>query len=199
MRNQKGEAILFCILLLVALSGLLTLCGLKMQKSFQLMQKRTHLFLCVKETKGEVHQYLKNMGRLNWVLKNISKAQLVAVFIPYLWPFVGNAEKLKKAVKVYQAALLIPYGIKMKQLASRCPIDPRLYLNPFTLGSSYGFSRSADGAAKLRSKKWTYYFLLKPYVLNLNIDASKLEALHPKIEYQAQEKLGTLSSLLPSH
>ena len=96
MRNQKGEAILFCVLILVALSGLLTLCSLELQHHFSSMKKRTTLFLCVKETKGELHLYLKSMGRLNWLLQNVSRAQMIAIFYPPLWPVVGNAEKLKK-------------------------------------------------------------------------------------------------------
>ena len=96
MRNQKGEAILFCVLILVALSGLLTLCSLELQHHFSSMKKRTTLFLCVKETKGELNLYLKSMGRLNWLLQNVSRAQMIAVFYPPLWPVVGNAEKLKK-------------------------------------------------------------------------------------------------------
>jgi hypothetical protein len=82
--NQKGEAILFCVLILVILSGLFTLCGLELERSFTQLQTRTTLFLCAKETKTEVKKYMTLMGRSNWALKHLSQAQLVAMMIPGL-------------------------------------------------------------------------------------------------------------------
>lgn len=199
MRNQKGEALLFCILILVALSGLLTLCGLELQQSFGMMKKRTDLFLCVKETKGEVDLYFKTMGQINWLLKNITRAQLIAVFYPPLWPVIGNAEKLKKVAKSIQAAKLGLFYGKLKSLKTKgCPLDPQLLLNPYQIGSDYGFKRDSEGAAILRKRTWTYYFLDKPYLLTLKIDASGSNAIRPKITYQAEEKGAKLSSLLSS-
>lgn len=199
MRNQKGEAILFCVLILVVLSGLLTLCGLELQRNFSLMKKRTDLFLCVKETKGELDHYMKAMGQINWLLKNISRAQMVAIFYPPLWAVVGSAEKLKKVAKGMQAAGLGVYGAKLRELKGKgCPIDPQMLLTPFKIGKDYGFQRSMDGAALLRNKTWTYYFLDRPYLLTLKIDASKVEAIIPKLSYQAEEKGAILSSLLSS-
>lgn len=199
MKNQKGEALLFCILILVILSGLLTLCGLELQHNFSMMKKRTNLFLCVKETKGELDLYLKTIGRVNWLLKNVSKAQLIAVFYPPLWPVVGNTEKLKKVAKSIQAGRLTLFYLNLKKLKSKgCPLDPQLLINPYQLGTDYGFKRSIDGVAIIRSKKWTYYFLDKPYLLTLKIDASKSEAIIPKLNYQAEEKGAILSSLLSS-
>lgn len=199
MRNQRGEAILFCVLVLVALSGLLTLCGLKLQYKFGLMQKRTNLFLCVKEAKGELNNYMKAMGRLNWVLKNVTKAQKVAIFFPPLWPYVGNAEKLKQAAKSLQGARLAVYGVKIAKLkSSGCPMDPRMVLNPFILGADFGFQRKLGGAAILRSKKWTYHFLDKPYLVTLDIGTTNLESIMPKTDFRATEKGAILSSLLSS-
>lgn len=199
MKNEKGEATLFCVLILVALSGLLTLCGLELHKNFSLMKKRTDLFLCVKEAKGELNIYLKSMGRLNWVLKHVTKAQMVAVFIPPLWPYVGNAEELKKVAKGLQAAKLPVYFAKLSKLKNRgCPLDPRMLQTPYTLGKDWGFEREMSGAAKLRGKEWTYYFLDKPYLLTLKVDAERSEAVMPKIGFRAEEKMGTLSSLLSS-
>ena len=199
MRNQKGEAILFCVLILVALSGLLTLCSLELQHHFSSMKKRTTLFLCVKETKGELHLYLKSMGRLNWLLQNVSRAQMIAVFYPPLWPVVGNAEKLKKVAKGLQAGELGLYFAKLNGLKARgCPIDPQMLLNPYQLGSDFGFKRRMDGSAIIRSKKWAYYFLKRPYLLTLKIDASSIETIVPKPTYQAEEKGAILSSLLSS-
>ena len=199
MRNQKGEALLFCVLILVVLSGLLSLCGLELQHNYSLMKKRTNLFLCVKETKGELDLYLETMGRLNWLLKNVSRAQVIAVFYPPLFPVVANAEKLKKVAKSIQAARLGLFYGKLVNLKNRgCPLDPRLFLNPYQLGTDYGFKRNMDGSAILRIKKWTYYFSDRPYLLTLKIDASGAEAIIPRLSYQAEEKGAILSSLLSS-
>ena len=199
MNNQRGEATLVCILILVALSGLLTLCGLELHKSFSLLKKRTHLFLCVKETKSELNRYLSLMGRVNWVIKNTSKAQAIGVLVPPLWPYVANADNLKRMAKIMQAGMLAPYYAKLAELKNRgCPLDPRMIQTPYKLGAEYGFERGATGEAKLRGKDWTYYFIAKPYVLSLKIDASRSESFRQKIGYQAEEKMGTLSSLLSS-
>lgn len=199
MNNQKGEATLFCILILVALSGLLTLCGLELHKNFSLLKKRTNLFLCVKEAKGELNLYLISMGRLNWVLKNVTKAQMAAVFIPPLWPYVAETEKLKKTVKILQAGTLPLYLAQLNRLRNKgCALDPRMFQTPYKLGKDWGYEREAAGNAKLRGKEWTYYFLDKPYLLTLKVNAWKAESLMPKIEFQAEEKMGTLSSLLSS-
>lgn len=199
MNNQRGEATLFCVLILVALSGLLTLCALELQYSFNLLKKRTRIILCVKEAKGELHRYLRHMGRLNWLIKNTTRAQLVAVFFPPLLPYVANAEKLKDLAKSFQAAALVPYVGKISDLKKRgCPIDPQIYLTPYELGSDYGFKRTPEGAARIRKTRWTYHFLGKPYFLTLKVNAVRAEALYPKVDYLAEEKLGTLSSLLSS-
>lgn len=199
MRNQKGEAVLFCALILIALSGLLTLCGLSLQHHFSLMKKRTHLFLCTKGTKGELNLYLKSIGRLNWLLKNTSKAQAVAIFYPPLWAVVGNAEKLKRLAKVLQAAELARYETQITRLKARgCPIDPQLILTPYQLGTDLGFQRSSGGAAIKRKQEWSYYFLEKPYVLTLKVNTTKNESIKPKILYETTEKGAILSSLLSS-
>ncbi len=114
--NQKGETILFFVLILVVISGLFTLCGLELQRSFSLLQKRTNLFICVKQTKGEIHRYLDFMGKTNWALKNSSKAQLIATLIPGLQGIALNAEKMKKTLKHLQTGSLINYQAKILQL-----------------------------------------------------------------------------------
>ena len=80
-----------------------------------------------------------------------------------------------------------------------CPMDTKMFLNSYLPGNDYGFSRNIDSSAKLRTNKWTYYFFDKPYLLTLHVDASGAESLVPKLDYQAKEKMGTLSFLLSSH
>lgn len=199
MNNQKGEVTLFCVLILVALSGLLTLCGVELQRNFSLLKKRTELFLCVKETKGELNNYMLRTARLNWLIKNTTRAQMVAMFFPPLWAAVGSAEKVKRVTKGLQLATLAIYESKLVKLKQRgCPLDPRLLISPYELGKDFGYTRTFEGAAKLRKKTWTYYFIDQPYVLSLTVDASKAESMWPKLDYRAEEKMGTLSSLLSS-
>ncbi len=194
--NQRGEATLLCVLILVVLSGLVTLCGLRLQHSFSILKKRTELFLCVKETKGELHSYMKFMGRTNWVLINTTRAQLVALFIPGLQGAAVNADKLKRIVKAAQNTSLVLYYKKLAELKSRgCPLDPRMVLTPFEV-SGKGYKRGLDDRALIRSEKWTYIFLSKPYLLTLEIQSRGYEAINPRIKYIAEEKGAKLSSLL---
>lgn len=196
--NEKGEVTIFCVLILVALSGLLTLTGLELQRSFRLLQNRTELFLCVKETKGEFNNYMKFMGRTNWLLKNTSRAQLVMFLIPGLQGAAMNADRLKRVVKHIQNATLVVYTKKMIDLKNKgCPLDPQMLLTPFEL-SLKGYKRGIDDTAILRKKEWTYYFLKKPYLLTLKINAQGFERIHPEIKYKAMEKGAMLSSLLSS-
>jgi hypothetical protein len=193
--NQKGEGVLFCLFILVFLSGLLTLCGLELERSFRLLQKRTHLFLCVKETKLEIDHYLKLNGRTNWALGHLAEAQLVAMFIPGLQGIALNAEKLKKALKAIQNAALATYLNKIRKLKTKgCPIDHRMVMTPFTLNQT-GYQRGAQGQIKLRRKKWIYSFVKPPYQLQLYINAERWKAPHPAIGFQAKEKGAILSSL----
>ncbi len=199
MKNEKGEATLFCILVLVALSSLLTLASLELQRNFKLLQKRTHLFLCVKETKGELNNYLKLMGQTNWVLKNTHRAQIAATIFPPLWPYIANASKLKKALKGMQFNTSVLYLSKLNKLKHEgCPVDPQMFLTPYQLGNDFMFSRTNEGVAKIRKSTWTHYFLERPYLLTLTVNAAKGESLQPKIDYRAEEKMGTLSSHLSS-
>lgn len=196
--TQKGEVTLFGVLLLVVISGLLTLCGLELEKGFRTLKRRTGLFLCVKETKGELQRYLIFMGRTNWALENIGKAQLIAVLIPGLQGVGLEADKMKKVIKALQNSTLPLYLGRLKELKNRgCPLDPQMLLTPFRLATS-GYKRELSEAASLRKKQWTYHFLKTPYLLTLNVEASSLVSIHPKISFEAREKGVILSSLFSS-
>lgn len=192
--NQKGEITLFSCLLILTLSGLVLLCTLELQKSFGLLQKRTQLFLCVKETKGEFHHFMKFMGRTNWAIKNINRASLIMAFIPGLQKAALDAQKAKKYLQYIQNARVVSYLKTLKDLSGKsCPLDPRMFITPFKIGK-----RDENGATILREEKWTYYYFSKPYLLSLKINAKNWERINPKIKYQAQEKAAKLSSLLSS-
>lgn len=196
MNNQKGEVTLLSCLLIFILMSIVLLCSLELRKSFKQLKKRTDLFLCVKETKGEFHHYMKFMGRTNWAIKNINQASLIMMFIPGLQGVAADAQKAKKYLQYAQEGRVVSYLKSLSSLKTKgCPVDPRMFITPFRLGTRL-LKRDGHGAAELREKKWTYYYFSKPYLLSLEIDASGYESIKPKMTYQAQEKLGKLSSLL---
>jgi hypothetical protein len=196
--NQKGEVTLLSTLLLLVLMSIVLLCSLELRKSFKLMERRTQLYLCTKEAKGELHLLLKFMGRTNWGIKNINKASLIMMFIPGLQGVAADAQKAKKYLQYTQEARLLSYLKTLSQLKHKgCSLDPRMYITPFALGSRL-LQRDLHGAAKLREQKWTYYYFSKPYFLSLDVNAMGLESIKPKIIYRAQEKAAKLSSLLSS-
>lgn len=191
--NQKGEITLFSCLLLLGLMAMVLLCGLELRKSFKLLEKRTHLFLCVKETKGEFNEFMKFMGRTNWGIKNINRASLIMVFIPGLQGAAMDAQKLKKFLIYSQNIRLVSYLKNLKDIRGKsCPLDPRMFITPFKP------KRDAEEALVLREKKWTYYFLQRPYVLSLTIDQRGFEKINPRLTYLTEEKGAILSSHLPS-
>ena len=196
--NQRGDVTLVSCLALFAMMCLVLLCSLELRKSFKLMEKRTNLFLCVKETKGEHHNFMKFMGRTNWGIKNINRASLIMMFIPGLQGVAADAQKAKKYIQYTQEVRLVSYLQSLAKLkAKSCPLDPRMLLTPFKMGERL-LKRDADGAAELKEEKWTYYYFSKPYFLSLKVDASDFESVKPIINYVAEEKMGTLSSLLSS-
>lgn len=194
--NERGEITLFCSLLIFACMGLVLLCGLELTKSFKDLEKRTELFLCAKETKGEFHSYMTFMGRTNWGIQNVNRAGLILLFIPGAQGLAMDTQKLKIYLKRIQTLKLATYLKTLSKIRKKgCPLDTRIFLTPFKLSTS-GYQRDAEGAAILRSKKWNYYFLSKPYLLSLNIDASSYESVRPNIIYMSEEKGARLSSLL---
>lgn len=191
--NQKGEITLMSCFLIMALTSLVLLCALELRKSYRLLERRTHLFLCVKETKGEFHSFMKFMGRANWAIKNINRASLIMIFIPGLQKVALDAQKAKKYIQYVQNGKIVSYLKTLKDLKGKqCPLDPRMFLTPFKV------KRDPYGALVLREKEWTYYFLSKPYFLGLKVSADRWERVQPKINYRTEEKAARLSSLLSS-
>lgn len=196
MNNQRGDITLMSCLLIFVTMSLVLLCSLELKKNFRLMEQRTKLFLCAKETKGEFHEYMKFMGRTNWGIKNIEKAAIVMMFIPGAQGAALSAKKLKKLLKHSQNIKLVSYLKTLHDIKKKgCDLDPRLYLTPFHL-NGFLYSRDHNGAAKLRKNQWKYYFLSKPYLLSLEVDAGNYESINPKIKYISEEKGARLSSLL---
>jgi hypothetical protein len=197
--NQKGEATLLSVMILFAMSSLIVLSSLELRRSFRLLQNRTQLFLCAKETKGEIKNHLRFMGRTNWVIKNTAKAALIAVFIPGLQGAALEAEKVKKILIAAQNLELISYLKKMADLKGKgCPLDPRLLITPFELGT-LGFARDENDGAILRDQHWSYLFFFKPFTLKMEFSEADLEGLRPKVHIETSEKGAMLSSLWSLH
>ncbi|WP_408097245.1 hypothetical protein ACJVC5_19625 [Peredibacter sp. HCB2-198] len=191
--NQRGEITLFSCFLLLGLMALVLVCGLELKKSFKLLEKRSHLFLCVKETKGEFNEFMTFMGRTNWGIKNINRASLIMMFIPGLQGAAMDAQKLKKYLVYAQNIRLVSYLRTLKDLRGKsCPLDPRMFITPFKT------KRDAEEALVLRENEWTYYFLQKPYVLSLTTSEKGFEKVNPRMEYVMEEKGAMLSSHLLS-
>lgn len=189
--NERGDTTLFVCSVMLVLTGLVVLCAAELKRNFNLLERRTHLMLCVKETKGELHGFIKIMGQTNWALKNITKIQIISLFIPGLQAIAGNANNVKRAIKVYQKLQLLLYLKKMAELKQKsCPIDPKLLLSPFQL-NLLDFKRGLSGVALIRSNEWTYYFLHKPYVLGLTVHAQGFESMRPQIRYTVKESAVT--------
>jgi hypothetical protein len=196
--NQKGEVTILSCMAIVALSGLMILCSLELQKNYRLMEKRSQLFLCTKEAKGELGLYMKFMGRTNWGIKNARRAALIALFIPGLQGAASEAEKVRKVLITVQNLRLISYLKTLTSMRQKgCSLDPRMFITPFELSAS-GYLRHTNGAAKLRNAQWSYQFLSMPYLLSLEVDSSGFESVTPKIKITVSEKLGKFSSLLSS-
>lgn len=196
--NQKGEISLLASFIMLILTGLVLLCALELQNSYRLMEKRTQLFLCLKETKGELHLFMKFMGRTNWAIKNINKASLVMAFVPGLQGAALDAQKAKKVLQYAQGARVVAYLKTLHQLRQKnCALDPRMSITPFKLGAKL-LERTNEGAAVLRETQWNYYYFSKPYLLNLTVNASDYEQLNPTINYLSEEKAAPISSLLSS-
>lgn len=196
--NQRGEMTLLSVMIIALMTGLILLCSLELQRSFKLIQKRTHLFLCVKETKGEIKNHLQFMGRTNWAIKNVHRAGIIAIFIPGLQGAALKAEKMKKLLIQLQTFELISYLKKINDLRAKgCPLDPRTLITPFKIGASLHQRDSAQKAI-LRDSSWSYLFIQGPYSVKLEFTDARLERLDPKIKITSSEKGVTLSSLWSS-
>jgi hypothetical protein len=152
----------------------------------------------VKETKGELNNYMKFMGRTNWGIKNVNRASLIMMFIPGAQGAAMEAQKLKKYLQYAQEARTVSYLKTLNDLRRKsCFLDPRMFMTPVKLGSRL-LQRDADGASILRNDEWTYFYFSKPYFLTIKVNATGWESVKPKINYISEEKLAKLSSRLSS-
>ncbi len=193
--NQKGEATLFCAMGLLCLVGLFLLAHLSLRKTYRQMQIRTSLFLCVKESKGEIKNYLTFMGQTNWGIKNLNRVSWIAAVIPGLQGVASSAENAKRFLIFTQEMKYVSYMQKWASLKSKgCPLDLRVVTTPYTR-NLLSYSRDSEDAAVLKEPKWSYLFIKKPYALGLSFKAEGLEQITPQVHVDSWEIEGKLPSL----
>ncbi len=181
--NQRGDVSLVAVSLLFAMTGLLTLASVELQRSFRLLERRTELFLCVRELNGELNELLRVSGQANWGIRNAQRASVLAIFIPGLQGAAAGAEKVKSLLQQFQNAKIALYLKHILHLQRRgCPLDPRM------LGTPFGLNRDHEGALRLKERTWTYRYFSSPYLLSVESKARNWEAINPKLEYQSTEK-----------
>jgi len=193
--NQKGETTLLAVLLMMSLMGVIILTSLELKKSYLDLERRTQLFLCVKESKGELKELLVFMGKANWGIKNIDRIKLIIAFFPGLQGYAMNAQKIKKYLQQTQDIRLKIHLAKLKNLRNKkCPIDPKMLFTPFKLQYT-SLYRDTNGLVTLRKEEWSHLYLKKNYLIELTIKPWDWENLHPKISFQSKEKKVKVSSL----
>jgi hypothetical protein len=186
--NQKGDTTMFSIFILMTLSSLMILGTLELQRNLELLKKRTKLFLCTKIAKGELDKHLRFLSRTNWALKNISRAKLLALFLPGFQVASLSSARLKQLIKTYQNLELLRYLNKLREMGlTGCFVDPKMLKTPFEINSS-GYNRNVDETTKQREEKWEYRFIHPPYQLNLKIYLPQSKSLKPQIDYSTEER-----------
>lgn len=187
--NQKGEVTFTFILLMVVINSVLLLFGLRLHFNWLNLENRSKVFLCAKEYKEESSLFINKVEKLNWVIKNTDQAQKVAMFIPYLWPYVGKAEKVKTASKFLQSKYLADYLITITKLKKKkCPIPLGEYTSPYILGANLGFQRDQHDQAKLRKKTWNAIIKLSNHQVQLQYKIVK-KGLWKTVEISSSEKM----------
>jgi len=193
IQNERGDMTLLSVVLILGLSGLVILSALELTAALKGLRHRANLILCVKESKGELHQFLKFMGKTNWAIHEANKVKWISLVIPGLQGLSGGAEKVKSALKVAQETNRLFYLKNLALLQSHCPIDPRMFQTPFELIPS-GLKRHLDGTAKLRSNHWTYRYFHKSGLITLEIKNIKLQTIRPNLNYRLLESKVKLPS-----
>lgn len=187
---------LFFIALTSLFLSLALLLMLLNEYHFRQIKERGELMLCLKETKGELHQFILLTEKLNWAIKHIDKAKYL-VFIPGLQAVAANAEKAKNLIQKYQDLSLAHYLIKLTQLQRRCRLAPNAYKTPYLI-TVRGFKRHFDGTTFWRMEQWNTKIFGKYEYAQITISSKKGSLKNPEIKYQYSINKVSVLSLLPS-
>lgn len=191
--NQKGEVTLVASLLIFLLLGIVLICSIELKHSFNHLKRRTDLFLCVKEAKGELNQFITSIGKTNWAIKNLNRSEIILMLLPAGMVGANNLEKLKKVIIHSQDLKLFNYLKTLNDLRKKgCQLDPRMFMTPFEMNLTT-FKRDINQAVTLRRNEWSYAFYKMPYLIKLKINGREWEKLTPDINYYSEEKTVKLS------
>jgi hypothetical protein len=158
--------------------------------------------LCLKESKGELHQFIVHTEKINWAIKHIDKAKYL-VFIPGLQAVAANTERAKELIKNYQDLTLVRYLYKVSLLQKRCSQGPSSFLTPYQIGPR-GFQRHFNGTTMWRAQ-WKTQIIGKYEVAQFEIQNKKINRSSPEVNYRfsisevnALSRLRSLLGSLPS-
>lgn len=160
------------------------------EMEFSKMKRRAELMICLKEVKGETHQFIEMIEKVNWGIRNADKAKYLAIFIPALIPVAANSEKAKKVMIHYQNMLLPKYILKISSLISKCKISSQTMLTPYQIHTN-GFKRNFEGVTIWR-KKWKIKISSKEELMTVELTPLRVRSLKPQIQYKyliREEKL----------
>lgn len=163
---------------------------------FKQMKARGDLMLCLKEVKGELHDFIILTERMNWAIKHIDKAKYL-VFIPGLQAVAANAEKTKKYIQKYQDFTLTQYLLKLTKLKRRCHMSPSSFMTPYQITVS-GFRRHFDGTTQWRNEQWSLQILGQVELAQIQIKDKKSAQQKPQVTYSYSIKKVNALSVLPS-
>lgn len=190
--NQRGDCTLLGILLILAMSSLLTLTSLSLVRSFKNLKERTNLILCLKEIKGEEGELHHFIGKTNWAIQNITRAKVLATLIPGLQMGAMKAEAMKKLIQQTQNLRLFSYLKKIARLKGQgCPLPFNLVQSPYQL-SVQGMKRNHEGIALLRKNQWNYFFYQKPYAIRMECQTENNDSLKTRVRCRTSENVATL-------
>ncbi len=183
-------------LMMLCLSSLVILSALELERSFKKLKNRTTLLLCTKEAKGELDELLTLMGRTNWAIKNVERVKLISMLFPGTQIASKSAEDIKRGIQWIQNIRMVSHLRKIASFKKKgCPLDPYLIQTPFEIRGAT-LKREQDGSIKLRRSKWTHHFILRPYVIHLNVKLKNWEASSPLLEIYAEDNREKFSSHL---
>ncbi len=151
--------------------------------------------LCLKEAKGELHQFIFHIEKTNWAIKHIDKAKYL-IFVPGLQAVAANTERAKELIKKYQDITLARYLFKLSRLQKRCRQSPQSFMTPYEI-SMKGFRRKFNGITIWRNK-WRMQIIGKFEVAQVQIKEKKVSRMKPEFQYSYSIKEGNAWSLLPS-
>ena len=188
MNNQKGNATLLGVFLILMASGWSTLYLKNEAHLFKRLKSRLRSFTCMKEINGEVKSHIRLMERLNTAI-DVANAVIVAgVVAP---PAIKAAKIAKKAAQLSQEVKHFSYMKKLVDLSrQKCVFDPKTYITPYRHKGI--LSRDVPGRAKLRSKKWNQMTFGTQIFLKTEVEAKGSKTSLKTRSWEIQEALSLL-------